>query len=461
MAGDVDRACVALRKALAPDRVMTAPEDMVVYSYDGTWVVGRPQVAVTVLNTEEVASVVRIASDEEIPIVPRGAASGLAGGSVPLFGGIVVNMTRMNKIIEIDKVGMTVVTEPGVVTAALQAAVEREGLFYPPDPASLKQSTIGGNIATSAGGPRCLKYGTTRDYVLGLQVVLPSGEIMRTGARTAKNSTGYDLTHLFTGSEGTLGLVTEGTLRLIPMPRARRTIMADFTAVIDAANSVTDVLNAGIVPCAMELMDNTTLTIVEQYLHAGLNTNAGALLLIEVDGEEEVVPRQAQEILEICRSRANGVRMAVDAKEADTLWNARRSVAAAFGQLRPNRLGEDIAVPRSKIPEAIERIRDIGIEHDLTIAIFGHAGDGNLHPNVLVDLRDEDETRRTLAAADEIFRVAMDLGGVLSGEHGIGVLKRDYLADNLDPNALATMRAIKHTLDPKNIMNPGKVLAPL
>jgi len=459
MAGDVDRAVAELRKVIAPERVMTAPEDMVVYSYDGTWVVGRPQVAVTVLDAEEVAAVVRIASDEEIPVVPRGAASGLAGGAVPLFGGIVINMTRMNHILEIDRVNMTVTTEPGVVTATLQAAVEREGLFYPPDPASLKQSTIGGNISTSAGGPRCLKYGTTRDYVLGLQVVLPSGQIMRTGAKTAKNSTGYDLTHLFTGSEGTLGLVTEGTLRLIPQPRARRTVMAEFASVLDAANTVTDVLGAGIVPCAMELMDNTTLKLVEEYLHAGLNTEAAALLLIEVDGEEEVVPRQAEEMSEICRGRGLTVRLAHDAKEADVLWNARRSVASAFGQLRPNRLGEDIAVPRSKIPEAIERIRDVGIEHDLTVAIFGHAGDGNLHPNVLVDLRDEDETRRTLAAADEIFRIAIDLGGVLSGEHGIGILKRDYLADNLDPTALATMRAIKQTLDPKNIMNPGKIFA--
>jgi glycolate oxidase len=277
--------------------------------------------------------------------------------------------------------------------------VEREGLFYPPDPASIKQSTIGGNIATCAGGPRCLKYGVTRDYVLGLQAVLPSGEIMRTGARTAKNSTGYNLTHLFVGSEGTLGLITEATLRLIPLPRARRTVMADFVDVVSAANSVTDVLGAGIVPCAMELMDNMTLTLVEDYLKAGINVSAGAMLLIEVDGEEEVVPRQSREISEICAQRAINVRLAENQKEADTLWNARRSVAAAFGVLRPNRLGEDIVVPRSRIPEAIERIRDIGIEHDVTVAIFGHAGDGNLHPNVLVDLRDEDETRRTLAAA--------------------------------------------------------------
>jgi len=357
-------------------------------------------------------------------------------------------------------VNMTVITQPGVVTATLQAAVEREGLFYPPDPASLRQSTIGGNVATSAGGPRCLKYGVTRDYVLGLEAVLPSGEIVRTGALTAKNVTGYDLTHLFVGSEGTLGLVTEATLRLIPLPRARRTVMADFTDVSTAANAVTDVLSASIVPCAMELMDNTTIKLVEEYTHAGLNQSAGALLLVEVDGEEEVVPRQAEEITQIFRNRATTVRQAGDQKEADVFWSARRAVAAAFGQLRPNRLGEDIAVPRSKIPEAIERIRDIGVEFDLTVAIFGHAGDGNLHPNVLVDLRNEDETRRTLAAAEEIFKVAMDLGGVLSGEHGIGVLKRDYLADNLHPQALAMMRAIKKTIDPKNIMNPGKVLAP-
>lgn len=457
---DVDHAVAALRKELAPQRVTTAPEDMVVYSYDGTWVVGRPQMAVTPLDAGEVATAVRVAASERIPIVPRGAASGLAGGAVPIFGGMVVNMTRMNRILEIDRVNMTVVTQPGVVTATLQAAVEREGLFYPPDPASLRQSTIGGNIATCAGGPRCLKYGVTRDYVLGLEAVLPSGELMRTGARTAKNVTGYDLTHLFVGSEGTLGLVTEATLRLIPLPRARRTVMADFSDVSGAANAVTDVLGAGIVPCAMELMDRTTIRLVEEYLHAGLPMDAGAVVLIEVDGEEEVVPRQAEEVEAICRARANGVQLARDQKEADRLWAARRAVGAAFGQLRPHRLGEDIAVPRSKMPEAVERIRDIGVEHDLTIAIFGHAGDGNLHPNVLVDLRDEDETRRTLAAADQIFRVAMDLGGVLSGEHGIGVLKRDYLADNLHPQALAVMRAIKRAIDPQNIMNPGKVLAP-
>lgn len=455
---NLERAVAALRKALAPDRVTTAAEDMVVYSYDGTWVVGRPEIAITPLDTREVAAAVRVAADEGIPIVPRGAASGLAGGAVPVFGGMVVSMTRMNRILEIDRVNMTVVTEPGVVTAALQAAVEAERLFYPPDPASLRQSTIGGNVATCAGGPRCLKYGVTRDYVLGLEVVLPSGEVARTGARTAKNVTGYDLTHLFVGSEGTLGLVTEATLRLIPLPRARRTVMADFSDVSLAANAVTDVLAAGIVPCAMELMDRTTVTLVEEYLHAGLNTEAGALLLVEVDGDEEVVPRQAEEIADIFRVRASSVRLARDQQEADTFWAARRAVGAAFGQLRPHRLGEDIAVPRSKIPEAVERIRDIGIEHDLTIAIFGHAGDGNLHPNVLVDLRDEDETRRTLAAAEEIFRVAMELGGVLSGEHGIGILKRDYLADNLDPQALAVMRAIKRTIDPQNIMNPGKVL---
>lgn len=455
---NLERAVAALRRSLAPDRVTTAAEDMVVYSYDGTWVVGRPEIAITPLDTREVAAAVRVAADEGIPIVPRGAASGLAGGAVPVFGGMVVSMTRMNRILEIDRVNMTVVTEPGVVTAALQAAVEAERLFYPPDPASLRQSTIGGNVATCAGGPRCLKYGVTRDYVLGLEVVLPSGEVARTGARTAKNVTGYDLTHLFVGSEGTLGLVTEATLRLIPLPRARRTVMADFSDVSLAANAVTDVLAAGIVPCAMELMDRTTVTLVEEYLHAGLNTEAGALLLVEVDGDEEVVPRQAEEIADIFRARASSVRLARDQQEADTFWAARRAVGAAFGQLRPHRLGEDIAVPRSKIPEAVERIRDIGIEHDLTIAIFGHAGDGNLHPNVLVDLRDEDETRRTLAAAEEIFRVAMELGGVLSGEHGIGILKRDYLADNLDPQALAVMRAIKRTIDPQNIMNPGKVL---
>jgi glycolate oxidase len=236
--------------------------------------------------------------------------------------------------------------------------------------------------------------------------------------------------------------------------------MAHFTDVSTAANAVTDVLGAGIVPCAMELMDNTTVRIVEEYLHAGLDVNAGALLLIEVDGDPEVVPRQGDEVEAVCQARAQSVRLAQDQAEAETLWAARRSVGAAFGLLRPHRLGEDIAVPRSKIPDAVERIRDIGAEYGLTVAIFGHAGDGNLHPNILLDLRDEDETRRTLGAADEIFKVAMQLGGVITGEHGIGLLKRDYLEENLDPQAFALMRQLKRTIDPKNIMNPGKVFAP-
>ena len=459
MAGDVDRAVAELRKAIPSDRVMTAPEDMVVYSYDGTWVVGRPQVAVTVLNAEEVASVVKIASDEEIPIVPRGAASGLAGGAVPLFGGIVINMTRMNHILEIDRVNMTVTTEPGVVTATLQAAVEREGLFYPPDPASLKQSTIGGNISTCAGGPRCLKYGTTRDYVLGLQVVLADGRTIRTGGKMIKMQTGYNLTQLFTGSEGTLGVITEATLRLIPKPRYRGTVMAVFGSLDSAAETVNRILLAGILPLALEMMDNACIRSVMAYKPFGLPLDAETILLVDQDGDSSaIVAAQLAEIASICtQSGATDVHRATTQAESDTLWSARRAVSPALARLKPNKLGEDISVPRAQIPAMVRRVQEIGLRHDLAIPLFGHIGDGNLHPNILCNLRDTGEMERVQKAAREIFEAASALGGTLSGEHGIGTLKRGFLPESLDAASIEMQQRIKWALDPNNMLNPGKI----
>ncbi|MHB1134385.1 MAG: FAD-binding oxidoreductase, partial [Chloroflexota bacterium] len=373
-----------LRRALAPERVLTTPEDLVVYSYDGTFLEHRPEVAVLPRTPEEAAAVLRLAQRERLPVVPRGGGSGLAGGSVPQQGGIVVATTLMNRIVAIDEVDMVAVVEAGVVNATLQAAVERHGLFYPPDPASLKQSTLGGNIATNASGPRCLKYGGTKDYVLGLRVVLPDGSLSRFGGRMIKNVGGYNLAQLFTGSEGTLGLVVEATLRLVPLPKARGTVMAIFPLLEDAARAVNAILGAGVVPLALEIMDQTAIYCVEQYLHAGLPLDVEAQLLVEVDGDACSVPEQLALVAETClRGGARAVQRAADKAEAEALWTVRRAVSPSLGRLKPNKLGEDISVPRSAIPEMARRVVAIAKEHDLLIPLFGHIGDGNLHPNIL------------------------------------------------------------------------------
>ncbi|MDA8219059.1 MAG: FAD-binding protein [Dehalococcoidales bacterium] len=447
-----------LRRAVAPERVLTTPEDLTVYAYDGTWLESRPDVAVVAASAAEVAATLRLANREGIPVVPRGAGSGLAGGAVPARGGIVLSMTLMRRIVEIDTVDMVAVAEAGVVNATLQAAVEAKGFFYPPDPASLRQSTIGGNVATSASGPRCLKYGGTKDYLLALQVVLPDGTIIRTGGRMIKSVAGYNLAQLFTGSEGTLGVIAEATVRIIPLPKARGTAMAVFPRLDDAGEAVTTLLGAGVVPLALEMMDQTAIRCVEEYLQAGLPVDAEAILLVDVDGDETAVAEQLALVADaFAQSGAAQVQRAATKAEADVLWAARRAVSPSLARLKPNKLGEDISVPRSAIPGMVRGVAGIAKRHDLVIPLFGHIGDGNLHPNIVCDLRDKEEMARVIAAAREIFALALSLGGTLSGEHGIGLLKREFLAGGVDPGALALMKAIKATVDPKGIMNPGKV----
>lgn len=447
-----------LRRLVAPERVLTSPEDLVVYSYDGTWLESPPEVVVAAAGVAEVAAVLRLAERERVPVVPRGAGSGLAGGSVPLAGGIVLTTTLMNRILEIDPVDMVAVVQAGVVNADLQAAVEARGFFYPPDPASLRQSTIGGNLATSASGPRCLKYGGTKDYVLGLEAVLPGGRVIRVGGRMIKSVAGYNLTQLFVGSEGTLGVITEATLRIVPAPQARGTVMAVFPRLEAAGEAVSTVLRAGVVPLAVEMMDQSAIRCVEQHLHAGLPVEAEAVLLVDVDGDECAVGAQLDVVAEACRgSGANEVRRARDKAESDQLWAARRAVSPSLARFKPNKLGEDISVPRGAIPEMVRRVAEIARRHNLLIPLFGHIGDGNLHPNILCDLRDPEEMERVVAAAREIFEVALGLGGTLSGEHGIGLLKKEFLPRGVDPAALELMKQIKATIDPAGIMNPGKV----
>jgi glycolate oxidase len=385
--------------------------------------------------------------------------SGLSGGAVPLDGSIVLGVSRMDRILAIDPIDAVAVVQAGVITAALQAAVERQGLFYPPDPSSLKQSAIGGNVAENAGGARALKYGVTGDYVLALEVVLPDGTPIRTGGRTVKNVTGYDLRRLFTGAEGTLGTITEITLKLLPKPRFARTALAVFARIEDAARASTAVMAAGIVPTAIELLDNMTMRCIAENGVAGLPLDADALLIFGADGNHvAVVNEEIAAIGEIAREHgATDVTVAATDAESERLWTARRSISPALARRRPNKLGEDICVPRSRIAEFVARVRAIALEFRLEIPLFGHIGDGNLHPNILCDKRDPEEMQRVAGAARAIFEAAVALGGTLSGEHGIGLLKKQFMELDVGADALALMRRIKHAVDPLGIMNPGKI----
>jgi glycolate oxidase len=411
-------------------------------------------------TTEEVSRVVKLASEARLPIVPRGMGSGLAAGSIPYkSGGMIISLTRMNHILEIDTENAIVRTEAGVITADLQVAVEKLGLFYPPDPSSIKHSTIGGNIACNAGGPRCLKYGVTGDYVLGLTVVLADGQILKTGGKPIKDVTGYDLNGLFTGSEGTLGLITEALLRLVARPRHAKTALAEFAFLNDASRTVNAILMAGIVPASLELMDRTAIICIEEAMHLGLNINVEASLIIETDGaDEQTTINEIEACARICKATgAQSVKLAQSESERASLWKARRSMSPSLARKAPNKLGEDITVPRSAIPEVVQRLREISAKHGLPIVIFGHAGDGNLHPNILFDKRNPEQWQKAEQMVAEVFDASLAVGGTLSGEHGVGVLKRPYLERALGPVSIDVQRHIKQALDPLNILNPGKI----
>jgi glycolate oxidase len=440
--------------------VLSSPEDLAVYSYDGTFAECTPELVGLPGSTEEVSRIVAWAAQTGLPVITRGMGSGLAAGSIPLQpGGLILAMTRMNRILEIDLGNATVRAEAGAVTADLQAAVEKEGLFYPPDPSSIRHSTIGGNIACNAGGPRCLKYGVTGDYVLGLTVVLADGRVLKTGGKPIKDVTGYDLNGLFTGSEGTLGVITEALLRLTAKPRFAQTAWAEFASLADASRTVNAILRAGVVPATLELMDQTAIICIEEAMHLGLQTDVEAALLIETDGADHAtVQREAEAAAQICQETgARSVKMAKDEAERANLWKARRSISPALARKAPNKLGEDITVPRDAIPEVIGRLRTISAKYGLPIVIFGHAGDGNLHPNILFDKRRPEQWNKIEPMVGEIFAAALAVGGTLSGEHGVGRLKRPYMENALGPLSIEVQRSIKQALDPLNILNPGKM----
>jgi glycolate oxidase len=449
-----------LIKVVGKENVLITPEDLAVYGYDGTFQEARPEVVVLPETTLQISEIVKLAAETRTPIVPRGMGSGLAAGSVPLpAGGMVLSLTRMNRILEIDEENATVHAEAGVVTAEMQSAVEKLGLFYPPDPSSIRHSTIGGNVACNAGGPRCLKYGVTGDYVLGLTVVLADGRILKTGGKPIKDVTGYDLNGLFTGSEGTLGVVSEVLLRLIAKPRYAKTALAEFASLDGASRTVNAILSAGIVPASLELMDQTAIVCIEEAMHLGLNTGVEAALIIETDGtDEQTVQREIDASVKICQESSGvSVKMAQNEVERSALWKARRSMAPALARKAPNKLGEDITVPRSAIPEVIQRLRQISTKYGLPVVIFGHAGDGNLHPNILFDKRQPDQWNKVEQMVGEIFEASLALGGTLSGEHGVGILKRPYLERALGTTSIEIQRSIKQALDPLNILNPGKI----
>jgi len=449
-----------LVKIVGQANVLNTPEDLAVYSYDGTFAESLPELVVLPETTEQVSRVLRLANEACLPVVTRGMGSGLAAGSVPYApGSLVLCLTRMNRILEIDTANATAWAQAGVVTADLQAAVEKLGLFYPPDPSSIRHSTIGGNVACNAGGPRCLKYGVTGDYVLGLTVVLADGSILKTGGKPIKDVTGYDLNALFTGSEGTLCIVTEALLRLVARPRFAHTALAEFMSLDQASETVNAILSAGILPATIELMDQTAIVCIEDAMHLGLPTDVEASLLIETDGsDEQTVLREIEAAAQICREKgARSVKRAQSEAERSSLWKARRSISPSLARKAPNKLGEDITVPRSAIPAVIKRLRAISARYGLPVVIFGHAGDGNLHPNILFDKRDPQQWATVEKMVAEIFEASIELGGTLSGEHGVGILKRPHLEHALGSLSISVQRSIKHALDPQNILNPGKI----
>ncbi len=450
-----------VRAIVGEPYVLTQPEELGAYATDASiaQATGAPLAVVLPATTHEVAEVMRAAAAAHVPVVTRGAASGLAGGSTASEGALMLSLTRM-RVLHVFQDQMMAHAEAGVITIDIQQAAERYGLFYPPDPSSQTISTIGGNIACNAGGPRCVKYGVTADYVQSLTAVLPDGRVVHVGnGCIAMQCSDAALMHLLIGSEGTLAVITEATLRLVHRPLHRRTAMALFERLEDACAAVEDIIAAGVVPAALELMDSTTIAVVEDYLCMGLPRDAGALLIMMADGELEAVDYESETMAAIARRfYARSVRVAHSADDEALLWRGRRSIGPALARVRPNRLPEDISVPVYEVAETVRRIKAIAERYGMPIPVFGHAGDGNLHPNVLFDARDEAQTVCAWQAAEEVFGVALDVGGTLSGEHGIGMLKRACMPIALGGDVLALQRAIKATFDPHNRMNPGKVL---
>ncbi len=448
-----------LRRIVGPENVLTSPEDLIPYSFDGTAALTQmPGCVVFALTTAHVAGVLKLANQNDLAVVTRGSGTGLSGGSLPSKGGIVLCTVKMDKILEVDRANLTMLVEPGVLTLTIADAAGGVGLFYPPDPGSMKISTIGGNVAENSGGLRGLKYGVTRNYVMGLEVVLPDGEILWTGNKCVKDVAGYSLRDLFIGSEGTLGVITKVLLRLIPKPVAKKTMVATFAAMDKAAETVSAIIAAQIIPCTLEFLDRMTIHCVEDYAKIGLPLDCEALLLMETDGHPVVVAEEAAQMEKIARAcGAMEVRVARDDDEATKLASARRSAFSALARVAPTTILEDATVPRSELAKMVRFVEVVARKYQLRVGTFGHMGDGNLHPTFLTDERNHEEMHRVHEAFQEIFVEAIRLGGTITGEHGIGLAKKDFLPKFAGEVQMRVLRELRRALDPKGILNPGKM----
>lgn len=447
-----------LKNIVGKSNCSMAKEDLVCYTYDANVKGQLPEAVVFPGTKDEIAQILKLANVEHFSVIPRGSGTGMTGGSIPLNGGVVVVMSRFNRILNIDKDNLVAFVEPGVITGRFQEVVERQGLFYPPDPSSADYCTLGGNLAECSGGPRAVKYGVTRDYVLGVEVVLATGEIIRAGVQTMKGVVGYDLTRLLIGSEGTLGIITSITLKLLPLPEAVKTMTAVFNKIETAAQTVSEIIRCRIIPRTIEYMDNASIRCAESYLSAGLPTDAEAILLIEVDGSKIEIDDTVKHLRIIClESGAASFTVAESEDEAAELWKARKAISPSLFTYGPDKINEDIVVPRNKIPDVVRKIDALRLETGLQIVSFGHAGDGNIHFNIMLDKKNKDDLIKAQSAVESLFEFTVELGGTISGEHGIGTAKAPFMSKELGQNELDLMKRIKNLFDPNGILNPGKI----
>ncbi|MFA5353708.1 MAG: FAD-linked oxidase C-terminal domain-containing protein [Thermodesulfovibrionales bacterium] len=445
--------------SLAGIPISTEKEDLICYSFDASIAEERlPHAVAWPKNTDDVARIVRFAAENNLSVIPRGAGTGMAGGSVPPQDNcIVLSFEKMRKILDVDTRNMTVTVEPGVVNSQLQKEMEYLGFFYPPDPASLQMCTIGGNVATNAGGPRAVKYGVTRDYVMGIEAVLPDGSVISTGGKTYKRAVGYDLKDLLVGSEGTLAISTRIRLKIVPLPEDVMTLLVLFSSVESAGQAVTKILASRITPRTMEFMDRSSIEAIEKYKPTGLPSDVEALLLIELDGYPGTIRKEGERLVDICHTLGGEAIVAEDETARQRLWDARRSISPALYHIKSSKINEDIVVPRDKLPNILAELKRISEQSGIQIISFGHAGDGNLHVNVMADIHNREEKARGMKAVEEIFRVTLSLGGAISGEHGIGMTKTPYIGMEIKEREMALMRGIKQVFDPRGMLNPKKI----
>ena len=442
---------------LLPGKTSTSPEDILCYGFDASGLEALPSAVVWPQDVEDVIKVIKYANTKGIPVIPRGAGTGMTGGAVPSQGAIILSMEKMNRIIEIDEKNLNVLVEPGVINGKLQRELQRHRLFYPPDPASMNFCTIGGNVAENAGGARAVKYGVTKDYVLGLEAVLPDGRLINTGVKTAKGVVGYDLTGLLVGSEGTLAVITKIRLKVLPLPQDVITLMVLFKELEQSGVAVTQIISEGIIPRTLEFLDRETIKAVEHYKPIGLPDDIDALLLIELDGAPSVITIDAEKVSDICGHLGGEVIMAENEIAREKLWEARRAISPALFRISPTKINEDIVVPRTRLPEMLRVLKGLSESTGIRIVNFGHAGDGNIHVNLMVDKNNKDEYAKALKLVGDIFSATLELGGTISGEHGVGLTKKDYITMEIQPDELELMKKIKAVFDPKNILNPGKI----